>query len=173
MHSFRDKEVLFKPDMTSSGFLRQGAFRAIFHDGFWKSHHDFLLVVNGNFCPYSNGSEVIRNFLFCMGFPYMPWNIGGFGGKWPTGSENIEKHLHKGHFIELIRVFWAIVRWNRFTGIDCCMSRKIRTKIMMIMKGTWPVYFTTTWGCHRWNDLHQTWQGCWNAWHNHPIQISN
>jgi len=35
--------------MTSSEFLRQGALQTIFHDGFWKSKHDFLLVIHSNF----------------------------------------------------------------------------------------------------------------------------
>jgi len=47
----------------------------------------------------------------------------GFWEKWPPESENIEKHLLKGHFLESICVFWAIVRSNRFTGI-CCMRVK-------------------------------------------------
>jgi len=45
---------------------------------------------------------------------------------------------------------------------------KIIIKITIIIKDRRPVYFTTTWGCHR-----QTWHGCWNAWRNHPIQNSN
>jgi len=38
-----------KPDMTSSWFLRQAALQAIFHDGFWKSDHDFRTVIHSNF----------------------------------------------------------------------------------------------------------------------------
>jgi len=38
-----------KPDMTSSWFLRQGAFHANLHDGFWKSDHDFLIAFHSNF----------------------------------------------------------------------------------------------------------------------------
>jgi len=63
MHVFRNNEVLLLPDMTSSWFLRLGVLQAIFHDGFWKSEHDFLLVGNGNFCPNSNGLAVIRHFV--------------------------------------------------------------------------------------------------------------
>jgi len=37
-----------KSDMTSSWFRRQGALYAIFHDGFWKSDHDLLIVFHIN-----------------------------------------------------------------------------------------------------------------------------
>jgi len=79
MHGFRDNEVLLQADMTSSWFLRQGALHAIFHDGFWKSDHDFQLVVNVNFCPNSNGLEVIRHFLFAWDFPSGSEILGVFG----------------------------------------------------------------------------------------------
>jgi len=36
------------PDMTSSSVLRQGALHALFHDGFWKSDHDFLIIILSN-----------------------------------------------------------------------------------------------------------------------------
>jgi len=55
--------------MMSSWFFRQGALHATFHDWFWKSDHDFLLVVYGNFCPNSNRLDVIRHFLFAWDFP--------------------------------------------------------------------------------------------------------
>jgi len=83
MHGFRDNEVYCKLDITSPWFLRYGAFQAIFHYGFWKSDHDFLSVVNGNFCPNSNGFEVYSTFSLCVGFPFRQWTIGDFGGKWP------------------------------------------------------------------------------------------
>jgi len=35
--------------MTSSSVLRQGALHAIFHDGFWKSDHEFLIAFHSNF----------------------------------------------------------------------------------------------------------------------------
>jgi len=95
-------------DKKSSWFLRQGVLNAIFHNGFWKNDHDFLLVVNGNFCPNSNGLEFI-NIFSLHGISLLAVKYGGFGGKWPPESENIEKHLAKGHFLESIRVFWAIV----------------------------------------------------------------
>jgi len=34
--------------MTSSWFGRQGALHAIFHDGFWKNDHNFLIVFHSN-----------------------------------------------------------------------------------------------------------------------------
>jgi len=95
----------------------------------------------------------------------------GFWGQLPHESVNIEKYLLKGHFLESIRVFWAIVHWNRFTGIGSMRVKEYKNKNNK--KGTRPVYFTTTWGRYHWNYLHQTWQGCWNAWPYHSIQISN
>jgi len=44
-----------KPDMTSSWFICQGALQAIFHDGFWKSDHDFLIVIHSNFLSRMHG----------------------------------------------------------------------------------------------------------------------
>jgi len=41
--------------MTSSWFLRQGALQAIFHDGFWKNDHDFLIVFRSNFSAGMHG----------------------------------------------------------------------------------------------------------------------
>jgi len=54
-HGFRDNEVFYKPDMTSSCFGRQGALHAIFHDGFWKSDHNFLIVFHSNFLSVMHG----------------------------------------------------------------------------------------------------------------------
>jgi len=36
-------------------------------------------VVNGNFCPNSNGLEVIRHFLFALDFPTGSEILGAFG----------------------------------------------------------------------------------------------
>jgi len=79
MHGFRDTRFYCKSDMTSAWFCRQGAFQAIFHDGFWKSDHDYLLVVKGEFCPNSNGLEVIRHFFFAWVFPTGSEILGDFG----------------------------------------------------------------------------------------------
>jgi len=109
MHGFRDNEVLFQSVYDVIVISPLGALQAIFHDGFWKSDHDFLLVVNGNFCPNSNGLEVIRHLLFAWDF-HTGSKILGVLGKMTPQSENIDEHLFKGHFLESIRVFWAIVR---------------------------------------------------------------
>jgi len=44
-----------KPDMTSLWFLRQGALQTTFHDGFWKSDHEFLIVFHSNFLTGMHG----------------------------------------------------------------------------------------------------------------------
>jgi len=43
------KWCYFKPDLTSSWFLRQVAFYAISRDKFWKSDHDILIAFYNNF----------------------------------------------------------------------------------------------------------------------------
>jgi len=110
-----------KPDMTSSWFLRQVALHAIFLNEFWKSAHDFLIVVNG--FPNLNGLEVIRHFLFARDFP--------------TGSEIL------GVFGENDPRKW---KYHRFTGIGCGRVKEYKNKNKNKIKGTGPVYFTTTWG---------------------------
>jgi len=54
-HGFRDNEVFCKPDITSSSFGRQEALHAIFHDGFWKSDHNLLIVFHSNFVSKMHG----------------------------------------------------------------------------------------------------------------------
>jgi len=41
--------------MTSLSVLRQGALQAIFHDVFWKTDHDFLIVIHSNFLSGMHG----------------------------------------------------------------------------------------------------------------------
>jgi len=76
MQGVRDNDVLLQAGYDVIMISLLGGFQAIFHDGFWKSDHDYLLVVNGNFCPNSNGLEIIRHFLFLH-----------FSLHFPTGSE--------------------------------------------------------------------------------------
>jgi len=46
-----------KPDMTPSSVLRRGAQHTLFHDGFWKSGLDFLIVIHSNFLSAVHGSR--------------------------------------------------------------------------------------------------------------------
>jgi len=57
MHCFGDNEVYCQPHMTSSWFLRQAALQTIFHDGFWKRDHDFLIVFHINFLSGMHGFQ--------------------------------------------------------------------------------------------------------------------
>jgi len=41
--------------MMSSLFRRQWALHAFFHDGFWKSDYDFLIVILSNFVSPLHG----------------------------------------------------------------------------------------------------------------------
>jgi len=61
-------------------------------------------VVDGNFCPNSNGLEVIQHFLFAWD-SLLAEKYWWFGGNETPESENIEKRLAKGHFLQSIRVF--------------------------------------------------------------------
>jgi len=45
----------YKEDITSSWFRRQGVLQATFHDGFWISEHDFLIVFHSNFISGMHG----------------------------------------------------------------------------------------------------------------------
>jgi len=55
MHGFEITSFYSKPDMTSSWFLRQGPLHAIFHDGFWKTDYDFLIVIHSNVSSAMHG----------------------------------------------------------------------------------------------------------------------
>jgi len=54
MHSFRDKEVLLQAGYDVI-MISPMALQAIFHDGYWKSEHDFLIVINSNFLSAMHG----------------------------------------------------------------------------------------------------------------------
>jgi len=70
-HGFRDKEVFCKPDMTSSWFGRQEALHANFHDGFWKSDRNCLIVFHSNFFLGCMVSEITR--FYCKADMTSTW----------------------------------------------------------------------------------------------------
>jgi len=49
MHGFRDNEVLLQARYDVIVIFPPGALNAIWHDGFWKSNHDFLIACHSNF----------------------------------------------------------------------------------------------------------------------------
>jgi len=57
MHGVRDKDVLSPTghDVIVSPSYSQGALHAIFHEGFWKSYHDFLIVFHSDFLSGMHG----------------------------------------------------------------------------------------------------------------------
>jgi len=76
-----------KPDMTLSSVLRQGALHALFHDGFWKSDHDFLIAFHSNFLSWIHGfrdNEVL----------------------WPTGYEFIVISLLGAFHTSVVDGIW-------------------------------------------------------------------
>jgi len=55
MHGFRDNEVLLQAGYDVIVILPPGAFRAIFHDGFCKSDHDFPIAFHSDFLSAMHG----------------------------------------------------------------------------------------------------------------------
>jgi len=54
-HGFRDNEVSLQAGYDVIVILRKGALQAIFHDGFGKSDHDFLIAFYTNFLSRMHG----------------------------------------------------------------------------------------------------------------------
>jgi len=108
MHGFWDNEVLLQAGYDVIVISPQGGASGVISWRFWKSGHDFLLVIIGNFCPNSSWLDAIQHLLFAWDFPTCSEILDGLGEKNPK-KWNIEKLLLKGHFLESIRVFWAIV----------------------------------------------------------------
>jgi len=48
MHGFRDNEVLFQTGYDVIVISSPGGASGDFHDGFWTSEHDFLIVIHNN-----------------------------------------------------------------------------------------------------------------------------
>jgi len=63
MHGFRDIKVLLQAGYDVIVILPPGAFQAIFHDGFWKSDHDFLIAFHSNFLSAMHGFRDIKVLL--------------------------------------------------------------------------------------------------------------
>ena len=128
MHSFRDNEVFLQTGndvMVISplgGAVRSFRWRIL--KGWPQvSIHDLLTCF-----VYLQPHRSYLTFCIWLGFPYWRRNFGGFWGKWPPKSENIGKHLLRGHFLTSNHVFWAIVRENRFTGIGCTRVNEYKNK---------------------------------------------
>ena len=59
-----------------------------------------------------------------------------------------------------------------FRRVTNCSYKLLSFLKLIIIKGTQPWYFTTTWGRHvRLYDHNQIGQGCWSAGRYHPCQI--
>jgi len=66
MHGFRDNEVLFQTGYDVIVISQLGGVSGNFS---WRILKERPWLPNGNFCPNSNGLEVIRHFLFAWDFP--------------------------------------------------------------------------------------------------------
>jgi len=85
--------------MTSSWFLRLGALQMIIHDGFWKSEHDFMIVIQTNFLFMMHGfrdNEVLLQAAYVV---IVIYPLGGAAGEfswrilkeWPWLPDDILK----------------------------------------------------------------------------------
>jgi len=82
--------------MTSSLFLRQEAFHAILHGGFWKSDTDFMFMFNWHFLSILNGLDVIWLFVFGWDFPTGGEILGVFGQNAPQNGKWEKKTCWEG-----------------------------------------------------------------------------
>ena len=68
------------------------------------------------------GSRVHSAFM--LGLPILREQIRGFSKKWPIKRQRGEKHVIGGIYLESNRVFWAIIRANRLTGVACSLHKE-------------------------------------------------
>jgi len=102
---------------------------------------------------------------------YWQWNIGGFGGKCPQKVKISKNTCWKRTSLSQSTCFELFCVKICSKGIGCMRFNEYKNKNNNKRQATRIFHHHVGW--HRWNDLHQTWHDCWNAWRNHPIQISN
>jgi len=56
-HGFRENEVFLQAGYDVIVISPLGSASANFHDGFWKSNHDFLIVFHTNFSSRMHGFQ--------------------------------------------------------------------------------------------------------------------
>jgi len=86
-----------KLDMTSSWFFRQGALQAIFHDGFSKSDHDFLIAFHTNVLSRIHGFRDNEVLLPTGNDVIVISTLGGVSHRfcWSNGMNNFRSVLKK------------------------------------------------------------------------------
>jgi len=120
MHGFRDNEVLLQTGYDVMVISPLGGDSGDFDGGFWKSDYDFLLVVNGNFCPNSNGLEVNRHFLYAWDFPTGSKILGVLGENDPQKVKISKIICLKGTFLSQFTSFELLcIKIGSRTGIGC------------------------------------------------------
>jgi len=155
-----------KTDMTSSWFLRKAAFHTDFVDGIWKSDHSFFIIMlHLHFSHISHRFGVIRHFILAGNCPLRPVLVVFLGWNTPKFL-SYTFFITKMVFLTPVRVFWAIVRENWFTGMGCSSVEEYK-------KVTLPVYVAPTWRLDRSSDPNQLCQGWWPSWRYQPLQIWN
>ena len=108
-------------------------------------------------------------FSFWLGFPYCRPNLWGFRGKWPTKSQNLEKHLLRGHFLRQTTSFelLCVKIGSRVWAVR--VARKKNDNNNNKRHGT-PTFHHHV-GAPPLIRSNQIWLGCWSAWRHHPCQI--
>ena len=101
----------------------------------WPQVYMHALLI---YFAYLQPLKSYSTFSFWLGFPDCRLNVWGFRGKWPQ-KVKISKTLASLELLcmEIGSRVWAV---------------RVARKEKKIIKGTWPRYFTTTWGRNRWYD---------------------
>jgi len=87
MNGFRDNEVLLQAVYDVIVISPSGALHATFHDGFWKSDHDFLIAFYCNFLVTMHGFRDNEVLLY-TGYDVIVLSpLVGVSGEFMTDSE--------------------------------------------------------------------------------------
>ena len=128
IHRFRDNDVFLQTgNDVMVIFLLWGA---VYHFQ-WRILRGWSQVYIHAFATYFAYLQPpmsYSTFSFWLGFPFCRRNCGSFGENNPQKVEISKKNLLKGHFLESVCAFWAIVRGNRFTGIGCTRVKNYKNK---------------------------------------------
>ena len=119
MHRFRDNDVFLQTGNDVMVISPIGGAVRSFRWRIPKKWPQVYIHALLTYFPYLQPLKSYSTFSFWLGIPYCGQNLWVFRVKWPPESQNFEKHLLRGHFLTSNRVFWAIVRGNRFMDMSC------------------------------------------------------
>ena len=119
MHRYRDNDVFLQTGKDVMVIPPLGGAVRSFRRRILKGWPQVYIHALLTYFVYLLPLKSFSTFSFWLGFPYRRPTLWGFRGKMIPKSQNFEKYLHSGHFLASHRVFWAIVRGNRSTGMGC------------------------------------------------------